>query len=71
MTRFYLISLDKIVISWKNTSTEMTKSTYNKDVGDVEFKDNSCDGGFTDHLLRLVNKFLCDVHHCKDNQIHQ
>lgn len=49
----------------------MTKSTYNKDVGDVEFKDNSCDGGLTDHLLRLVNKFLCDVHHCKDNQIHQ
>lgn len=56
--------------SWKNRGMRTTV-TYNEDIGDVEFEGDSCDGGFTDHLLRLINKFLCDVHHCKDNQIYQ
>ena len=37
--------------------------TYDEDVGDVKFKGDSCDSGFTDHRLRLLNQLLGNVHH--------
>ena len=62
-----ILSLVRNLSLQPKTWNKLSKITraYDEDVGDVEFKRDSCDSGFTDHCLRLLNQLPGNVHHYK------